>query len=518
MGALKELGLVNFRSLRDLTPPVRLAPITILLGKNSVGKSSFARVFPLLRQSSERKKRAPVLWYGDLVDFGSLSRTVTEGESEITFHFQIEYEPPFRRTDVGLYQKSQKRRSKFLADVSLTLAEDATQNIGYAKKLRFKTLGKTVDLEMAVDPVVSSPIKVDGVPWALPKEFLVATFQGQLLPLLHFYVDKKSADGNSTWAHLANPWDEWPTTLVRKAVHHMTSTSTCRKISRQIPIGTIAEVESVLTSISGPSSWTALVNDPSQRRNLAVQLQGAVFGSHLGEILQQIDAALASCFGGVRYLKPLRATAQRYYRRLDLAISEIDPEGGNLHMFLDSLAERDLTSFRQWLKTFLDMDAYPQREGDQIMVMSRGKHDAKAYNIADMGFGISQVLPIAAQLWATTRSLPQTSPASIVVLEQPELHLHPDFQARLADVFVGTVKADTSGRPTPSLIVETHSQHLVNRLGQLIEAGRLSPEDVSVVLFEASGSSTQSTTVRVAEFGNDGILKNWPYGFFEPES
>lgn len=67
---MKSIRLVNIRSLVD-SHDVRIAPITVLVGQNSSGKSTFARFFPLLRQSSEVLAREPLLWFGRFVDFGS---------------------------------------------------------------------------------------------------------------------------------------------------------------------------------------------------------------------------------------------------------------------------------------------------------------------------------------------------------------------------------------------------------------------------------------------------------------
>lgn len=516
-GALKSLGLRNLRSLR-LVDPIKLAPITILLGKNSVGKSTFARVFPLFRQSAERKKRSPVLWFGDLVDFGSLGSSVSEGESEVCFQFEVEIDLPARKGAMyGLLESGATRR-KATAQVSLTLAETPTTKTGYAKQLTVRVLGSVIELNLPHEPSVATTIVVDGQSFAPPSaEHAVVAFQGDVLPLLYFYVQQKSATGILSWVAAPNHWDERPTQVIRNSVHQNTSTSTCRKIARQVPLGTLEQIRDALPTIAGPISWTTLVLGPGRDR-VVRELHRTLILSHVGELLLQVDTALSEYFKGVRYLKPLRATAERYYRRLDLSVAEIDPDGSNLPIFLDSLPSYELGRFRSWLREKLDLDVFPLRAGDQVMVMAQGKNDAKAFNIADMGFGISQVLPIAAQLWFTTRPGHQTSTASMVVLEQPELHLHPDSQARLADLLAGAVQdRDGSTSNRPSVLVETHSQHLVNRLGQLIERGALKPTDVSVVLFEAVGPVAGSTSIRVAHFSGDGVLTNWPYGFFEPE-
>ena len=204
-------------------------------------------------------------------------------------------------------------------------------------------------------------------------------------------------------------------------------------------------------------------------------------------------------------------------------MSEIDPEGRNLAVFLDALAPHQLASFRAWLQSNFDLDVEPRREGAQVVLLAKGPNDSGASNVADMGFGLSQVLPIAAQLWASsTPYMARTgsSKTSFIVIEQPELHLHPAFQAKLADVFAGVVRskdASSIGLEGLGIVVETHSQHIVNRLGLLIEQGRLAAEDVSVVLFEADESTPGTSTARVCKFDSAGVLEDWPFGFFEPD-
>ena len=61
MSQLNSIRIQNLRSLTDTTT-IQLKPLTVLVGKNSVGKSTFARTFPLLRQTCEAQKKSPILW------------------------------------------------------------------------------------------------------------------------------------------------------------------------------------------------------------------------------------------------------------------------------------------------------------------------------------------------------------------------------------------------------------------------------------------------------------------------
>lgn len=83
-------SLKNLRSLES-TPILPLRPITILVGRNSAGKSTFLRSFSLLRQSLEARSSAPILWYGEYVDFGDFAAAVSYADTkrDISFCFEV---------------------------------------------------------------------------------------------------------------------------------------------------------------------------------------------------------------------------------------------------------------------------------------------------------------------------------------------------------------------------------------------------------------------------------------------
>ena len=89
---MRSLRLKNFRSLVD-TGRIELRPLTVLVGANSSGKSSFLRFFPLLRQTYEARSASPLLWYGRDVDFGDFSQVVRRGaepkEIEVEMGFDM---------------------------------------------------------------------------------------------------------------------------------------------------------------------------------------------------------------------------------------------------------------------------------------------------------------------------------------------------------------------------------------------------------------------------------------------
>ena len=102
-----------------------------------------------------------------------------------------------------------------------------------------------------------------------------------------------------------------------------------------------------------------------------------------------------------------------------------------------------------------------------------------------------------------------------IAIEQPELHLHPRFQAYFAQMLAKVIGFCKQRRVNARIIIETHSEVIVNKLGQLIfdvNTG-IKKDDVNVVLFDANKEGLEKY-VHTTGFSEDGGLLNWPFGFF----
>ena len=117
----------------------------------------------------------------------------------------------------------------------------------------------------------------------------------------------------------------------------------------------------------------------------------------------------------------------------------------------------------------------------------------ETFNLADTGFGFSQMIPVLTQIWSLINLRggvsKATSTTTIVAIEQPELHLHPRLQAVLADLFVQAVTLAHDNGVDLRLLIETHSEQIINRLGRRVSEAKLRVEDVAVVLFDRTYAS-----------------------------
>jgi predicted ATPase len=126
--------------------------------------------------------------------------------------------------------------------------------------------------------------------------------------------------------------------------------------------------------------------------------------------------------------------------------------------------------------------------------------------LREVGFGVSQVVPVVTQLNA------DLGDNALVCIQQPELHLHPRLQTALGDLFIQASSAQASVSQK-QLIVETHSEHLMMRIQRRIAEGSVDPNDVAVVYIDrrADGEAV-ATRLRLDSDGS--FIDPWPHGFF----
>jgi predicted ATPase len=127
-------------------------------------------------------------------------------------------------------------------------------------------------------------------------------------------------------------------------------------------------------------------------------------------------------------------------------------------------------------------------------------------NIQDVGLGVALQLPIIAQALIDNEYIISNIKGKILLIEQPEIHLHPRLQAKLIEVLVKYA-------PNNTYIIETHSEHIVRKLQVLVKEGSLQPEDVSInYLARGDGGSK---TVKHNILPNGQMETPFPKGFYD---
>jgi len=533
MATVDAIQVKNLRSLVD-TGWIDQKPITILVGKNSAGKSTLARVFPLLKQSVGERKQSPVLWFGQYVDFGQYSVAVHNKtpSASISFGFRLTTSPREiqRRNPMfhPLRTSNNLDNLKLPVEAEISLGKGVTQGAAdtIVEKMIFSVIGFKVEIkfsEKSIEYLAIDNFKV----WTAKAGFFCHVTYDSALPKLNFY--KERATEPETQSDLEakifleeyDPFSDILIKEVRVHVHGNLGEDKVRQIASRMILadGEFFRQQALLAGVDHEmwSNSIAKIRDSSPQMN---RLKRAVLCARLPELFRLVDSTLSAHFAAVKYIEPLRATAQRYYRKQDLAIGELDAKGANVAQFLQGLPSWRRNEFDVVTRRLFGFAVQPRAEGGHIELVLEQVQGKAVVNLADAGVGFSQMLPILLQFWAsaswqgdTYNRISGNTPTTLVV-EQPELHLHPAYQATLADLFCQTAAGNGNNRSR--IVAETHSAALVNRLGSLIAEGQLAAEDIQILLFEQDGDES-TTTIRKASFDNDGVLTNWPYGFFEPE-
>jgi hypothetical protein len=136
----------------------------------------------------------------------------------------------------------------------------------------------------------------------------------------------------------------------------------------------------------------------------------------------------------------------------------------------------------------------------EIRLVDTLHHKNVEVGLLDVGFGVSQMLPFIVQ------SL--TANNQIITIEQPEIHVHPRLQADLGDLLAEAIAEPYSNQ----FIIETHSEHLVLRLQRLVRTKKLQPTDISVVAVTRGREGSIAVPLRLDEEGD--FMDEFPGGFF----
>ncbi len=230
-----------------------------------------------------------------------------------------------------------------------------------------------------------------------------------------------------------------------------------------------------------------------------------------------LELALEERLKDVYYLGPLRAYPERQYTWTGAQPSDVGQAGEFVVDAILASRERGDKISRgrgykrltleqyvaEWLKKLgliHDFRVEPLAEGSPVFeVKVRRTSEAAEVLITDVGFGVSQILPVLVLCF-------YVPDRSTVILEQPEIHLHPAVQAGLADILIDAWK-----KRQVQVILESHSEHLLHRLQRRLAENEVNEEDIGLYCCKAGRTCSNITRLELDEFGN---IANWPQNFF----
>lgn len=432
---MKEISLENFRCFRGLQT-VRLAPLTLLVGENSTGKSSF---MALVR----------ALWNFAYQDgfFDFKAQPYDLGTFDEIVHHRGGRELPTGGFLVGFKTRSERRAKR-----------------GNGKKREPKLLEfKTVFQKRGTEPF---PVRLSlsiGETWA------ECRFKNKGV-LISFGTRR------GTWKITKHPLP-----VEHFMGHPRLFYMTIDVLTLWIKDGN-RSVE--LVAADGETEL-----DKMDYEDIETFCRNAELG------FQDAEWIYASA--------PVRSMPQRTY---DPATANPDPGGRYVPMYLAELYNQDR---KEWERIKGGLERFGKDAGlfDEISTRALGSRDSEPFqlqvrkfagglkgpkrNLIDVGYGVSQALPVITELM-------RKNPPALSLLQQPEVHLHPSAQAALGTLFCKVAE------PAHQLLIETHSDHLVDRVRMDVRdrTTRLKPEDVLILFFEREGLDVRIHSMELDTMGN----------------
>ena len=242
------------------------------------------------------------------------------------------------------------------------------------------------------------------------------------------------------------------------------------------------------------------------------------------DFVQTLNLCHEKLFRSLCYLGPLRTKAERLYSWTGIEPESVGYSGENTVAAILAARNRKISlGYKKPSKPFEEIIASKlqemglieafkvnpiseQRQEYEVKVCTRGARDW--VDLPDVGFGVSQVLPVLVQCF-------YAPVGSIILMEQPEIHLHPSAQSALADVMIDVVNSREDGVDRNiQLIIETHSEHFLRRMQRRIAENSISQQKVSAYFANVSKGPAKLDSLQIDLFGN---IANWPENFFGDE-
>lgn len=438
---LTELRIKNFKAWKD-TGPVRMAPLTVIFGANSAGKSSLGHLLLALKQTTLLSDRKRALHLGDkssLIDLGTFSDCLYGHDLKTALEFSLSWQ-----LTSPLTVKNSLERQSFS--------------------------GKSIQLTSRIKAGKNEQPEVESI------QYKLLNGENEVLGVDH----GRTSAGTVTL-------DADPLKLVKT-------------VGRQ---------------------W--LLEPPEKFYRFSdVTLARYRNAGFLADFALETERML----GNLYYLGPLRKHPERTYQWSGDTPSDVgaegestiaallaaDTDGRKLNRGPKRPQQKFSPFIASWLKDLGVINSFNVKrvaEGrKEFEVLIKTHADAPEVKLTDVGFGISQVLPALVEAF-------YAPPNSMVWMEQPEIHLHPQVQAELADVFISAVQARENGKPrNVQLIVESHSEHFLTRLQLRVAEGLISPSDVAIYFCERSKTGAELKPLELNLYGE---IENWPDNFFGNE-
>ena len=208
----------------------------------------------------------------------------------------------------------------------------------------------------------------------------------------------------------------------------------------------------------------------------------------------------------VDYIGPFRVLPKRqFYLSGKIKFRDTGIKGENAYSMLGVSKRMDSNLHEKvalWYEKNFDGWRLEVKDNNPYFEVSLNKEKASV-NIVDVGQGMNQALPLIVRANVTDR------PDSLIVLEQPELHLHPAAHGDLAELFAKSAKENSQ-----TFVIETHSENIILRLRKLIIENDFGFTKDDLVIYSVESGEYSGQALKEITVNEEGVLSDWPEGVF----
>ncbi len=525
---LKSITLENFKAFGQRTS-VSLAPITLIYGQNSSGKSSILQSLNLLKQTCEsRDANVLLLPRSDSgpTDLGSFRELLFDHDETQSLKIRIDkitqmHKPEAvglqeaKHKSVGLEWSFSRKSSKdeiSLDTLHLCHGDEESPLATYEKSdlprevnrtifgpFRFSERSKKAKLRGAkcIDVNASSNY------WSLAFEHMRQAreqFISAISKVLETGVMDQARAANmeryaEEQAEIQRNGGSHRTLALRSFANYLKedfSADSFRHIMANLQIGQFVALEGFIPV--GAKFLDTHLNPVllEVMRTARIQRNGFVdLGVSMVRTGRQLEEALLNLFP----LGPFRRPPSRWYVFSGTTPQDVGIDGQSLPdlMFRQEGIREETNEWLRQLDIGYEINARsvgdPGSDLYELRLRDTRRKSSVEVGLPDVGFGISQILPLIVQSVAARN---QT-----ITIEQPEVHIHPKLQADLGDLLIESIKKPRMNQ----FLIETHSEHLALRLQRRIREKQLSPKDVSILYVSRSEDGSNVIRLRLDEEG-----------------
>ena len=492
---MKSFRIKNIKSFLD-SGNVELAPITILVGRNSCGKSSLLRFPVVLAQSlsSGVSSDNPIVFNGKYVDYGFFGDVIHNHKGDI-----IEYECSYNvniNDDQDLrFRSLNDNRSKVASKVApkVKTVKMRFEIMNEEKKLSVKSVSMYIGKMKFITFGNDSCEKYGEIYYVVnEKEGFTKEYHRIKIDDLVF-VDGGFPFYSNDMSFFKEIYKE-----VNKGVTRV-DTKELSNIKERIDYSDESRL----------SSMEKKIKQICRTFDRACNVMTHVYVPYRNEALN------------FNYIGPFREAPARIYRDSESSSANrgVGSKGENVSNILlrdYRRKSRLIKEISKWTKSALGYSISIEDMNNGFFSISLINKQGIHSDISDVGYGISQVLPIVTQALRNSNKkgdMMEEFACFPLYIEQPELHLHPSAQAELADLFVKCIEGKEE---RSNIVIETHSEHLIRRLQVLISDKNSKLTRDMVKIYYVDKKNNGNAYVVEMKLSEEGRFETeWPTGFFD---